>query len=72
MTKEQKAAFLQKCHDLRWTQSELEEDLALVIQTAIAEHDKAILDDIDFGYDLEMIKGKLINKSYCHKNRKDY
>lgn len=35
-----------------------------IVSEAIAEHDKAIIDDIDFGYSADMIKGKLINKSY--------
>jgi len=43
---------------------EMKKDLDALIQTAINEHEAAILDDIEFGYDLEMIKGKLINKSY--------
>lgn len=38
--------------------------LELEIAEAIADHDRAILADIDFGYDLEMVKGKIINKSY--------
>lgn len=34
-----KEEFLQKCHDLRWTQSELEEDIDSVIASEIAEHE---------------------------------
>lgn len=39
-------------------------ELDSIIQTAIEKRERAILDDIDFGYSAEMIKGKIINKAY--------
>ena len=64
MTKQEFIERLKRDFDFTPDGNLLDSYLDDLIQTAIDDRERAILDDIEFGYDLEMIKGKLINKSY--------